>query len=164
MGLTQAQYARHRKRLGLPGATPQAVSRAIKDGRINRLEDETIDPAVADAEWAQNSLGRMTQTRGEAPETPEVDYNAARARRELANAELAELKLAEARGDLVRRDSVQRTIFDAAREVRNRLLAIPARVAPRVAGESDIVVCQQLIGDELQEALEDLVPAELRAE
>ena len=166
MGITKSAYAKRR------GVSPAAVTKALKTGRIKELPDGTIDPDEADAMWEANSKTSVAtpQTSAARPKTQaatdarQADYHEERALHEAAKRELAELRLAEERGELVRRASLRRAIFDAAREVRNRLLSIPARVAPLVAGESDIVACQKLIGDEIQEALEDLVPAELRAE
>lgn len=36
----------------MPGGTDMAVRKAIQAGRISKLPDGTIDPAVADEEWA----------------------------------------------------------------------------------------------------------------
>lgn len=155
MGLTRADYARAR------GCDESAVRRAIRDGRISVLDDGTIDPDRADAEWAANTRGRATPTR--APEGPvEVpDYAIARARREQAQAELAELKLAEERGALVRREAVRRMAFAVAREVRNRLLSTPQRLAPTLVGKSQLDI-QQAIAAELHDILEAMVPEGLR--
>ena len=52
MGISIRAYARHREAKGLPGATDAAVRKAIKAGRITKGADGTIDPALADAQWA----------------------------------------------------------------------------------------------------------------
>jgi hypothetical protein len=49
MGLSIRAYARHR------GVSHVAVKKAIDTGRINQLPDGTIDPVVADAQWAANT-------------------------------------------------------------------------------------------------------------
>ena len=49
MGLSIRAYARHR------GVSHVAVKKAIDTGRITPLPDGTIDPAVADAQWAANT-------------------------------------------------------------------------------------------------------------
>jgi hypothetical protein len=46
MGLSLRAYARHR------GVSHQAVSKAVRTGRITQLPDGTIDPERADKEWA----------------------------------------------------------------------------------------------------------------
>lgn len=46
MGLTITGYAKHR------GISQPAVSKAVKVGRITLLPDGTIDPEIADKQWA----------------------------------------------------------------------------------------------------------------
>ena len=58
--LSQRQYADHRKRSGLPGGTHQAVSKAIRDGRLSQSFTKKgrrylIDPERADEEWASST-------------------------------------------------------------------------------------------------------------
>jgi hypothetical protein len=61
--LTQAQYATHR------GCSAVAVHKAIKQGRITTFEDGTIDPEVADIQWAKNSRARVRTTPAPTPAT-----------------------------------------------------------------------------------------------
>ncbi len=60
MGLSIRAYARHR------GVSHVAVKKAIDTGRITPLPDGTIDPVVADAQWAANT----TPTRRSATDAP----------------------------------------------------------------------------------------------
>ena len=53
--LSRTEYARHRKQLGLPGVSRQAVSKAVEDGRISADANMMIDPEVADVEWVNNT-------------------------------------------------------------------------------------------------------------
>lgn len=46
MGLSITGYAKHR------GISQPAVSKAIKVGKITLLTDGTIDPELADKQWA----------------------------------------------------------------------------------------------------------------
>jgi len=168
MGLTQSAYARHR------GCSHTAVAKALAAGRINRLPDGTIDPTEADQMWGANSrlkadtpqTAAARKAEGKpapAPPSGQADYYEERAKHEAAKRALAELKLAETEGALVRRAAVSKVLFEAAREARNRLLAIPGRLAPLVAVCSDVAECGRLIADEVQQALEDLEPAEFRS-
>jgi hypothetical protein len=59
--LTQAQYATHR------GCSAVAVHKAIKQGRITTFDDGTIDPEVADIQWAKNSRARVRTTPAPTP-------------------------------------------------------------------------------------------------
>lgn len=138
MGLTQSAYARHRKAEGLRGATRQAVSLAVKEGRIRLLPDGTIDADEADAMWEANSQtpADTAQTAAARPRNKrpdaEISYNDERARKERADADLRELKLAELRGELVRRDAVELAWAEVATQTRERVLAVPDRVTPRI--------------------------------
>jgi phage terminase Nu1 subunit (DNA packaging protein) len=57
-----------------------------------------------------------------------LNYPAARALRESANAQLAELKLAVERGELVAVETVRRDWIETLTDLRTRLLAVPPRV------------------------------------
>ncbi len=66
MGLSIRAYARHR------GVSHVAVKKAIDTGRISQLPDGTIDPVVADAQWAANTTPTRRSVTAEARETPQV--------------------------------------------------------------------------------------------
>jgi hypothetical protein len=53
--MTQSEYARYRRRLGLPGGSPAAVSQAVLTGRITKEADGSIDPRRADKQWLENT-------------------------------------------------------------------------------------------------------------
>ena len=57
--VTQAEYARHRRALGLSGGTREAVRKAVKKKCIS-VCNGMIDPTVADVEWTQNIRARAT--------------------------------------------------------------------------------------------------------
>lgn len=57
MGIGVNEYARHR------GVSHPAVSKAIKLGRIKLLPDGTIDPELADKQWAA-SVSRVNKPKG----------------------------------------------------------------------------------------------------
>jgi len=66
MGLSIRAYARHR------GVSHVAVKKAIDTGRITPLPDGTIDPVVADAQWAANTTPNRRSVTGEAREVPQT--------------------------------------------------------------------------------------------
>src|SRR4029077_10697890 len=86
--LTRAAYARHR------GGSKEAVSKAIRQGRIPVGSDGRVDRAVADLAWDRNT----SPSRAGAPQAsgpPPVDLTEARTMHEYAKAQLAELELGE---------------------------------------------------------------------
>jgi hypothetical protein len=175
------EYARHRGRLGLPGATAAAVRAAIKTGRLAislTADHKKIQSATqADAEWAATTnADRVPLTGPTAPANtppsaapaPAVDGEAAppeaappvnelaaaRARREAAGAELAEIALAQKRGELVRARDMEAHMADVFLRCRTRILG----VVPRLREQDPTVTAAQLdlIDALIREALEEL--------
>lgn len=167
--LTKSAYARHR------GCDEKAVRKAIQDGRISTI-DGKIDPEVADIQWAKNTRARADSKRT-APQEPLVgidatataatapagpvsgpagnpDYNDNRARREKAEADMAEREnLREAKMVLDRQQS-ERAIFDIVRSLRDTVMAIGQRAAPKCIGLADSRDIERVITDESRRALE----------
>ena len=177
--ITQAAYARQR------GVTKQAVSAAVKAGRI-RLIDGKIDPEIADIQWARNTshehrhraLGGVdhgpgaaglaqpagsADVRTQSPDPEPRDNGSfldAKTRSEQARAELFELELAQKRGELVVADEIRRATFEKARIARDALLALAPRLAPQVAAESDVAKCHDLIMAEVRMICQELAAGE----
>lgn len=73
-----------------------------------------------------------------------------------AQADLAEIELAKANGDLMAVADWEAAASDLVASAKARLMAIPARLAPRVVGEQNQVVVQLAIEKAIREALEEL--------
>ena len=71
MGLSIRAYARHR------GVSHVAVKKAIDTGRITPLPDGTIDPVVADAQWAANTTPTRRSVADVASDKPAPQVSAA---------------------------------------------------------------------------------------
>jgi phage terminase Nu1 subunit (DNA packaging protein) len=98
---------------------------------------------------------RLAQVKRERP-TEHVDIDEAKRRKLSAEAELAEMQAAEMAGTLERTAAVEERWVDAATRVRQRLLAIPHKLAPLVAVEVEIGACAGLIEAQVYEALSEL--------
>jgi hypothetical protein len=164
-------YAKHRS------VTPAAVRKAIKTGRISTTNGK-IDPAVADIQWRSNtdeSKPRNSVTgdpggqlgRSAAPVSPTYrpgssslprtnGYAAARAVRETYEAKIRELDYKVRTGELVRADKARIAFSNAARRVRDLLLAIPERLGPVVAGLTDESEIHRVLSEEIRRACEEL--------
>ena len=70
MGLSIRAYARHR------GVSHVAVKKAIDTGRISQLPDGTIDPVVADAQWAANTTTNRRSVADAASDQPAPQVSA----------------------------------------------------------------------------------------
>lgn len=73
-----------------------------------------------------------------------------------AQANLAEMELAERAGLLVRTEDVRASAEEVLSRVRAKLLAIPNRVAGRMTGEETREQRQELLRDEVHQALAEL--------
>lgn len=83
-------------------------------------------------------------------------YDEARTRKVNAEAEIAELELKKIHAELVNADDVVQAWTDVLGSVKSRLLSIPTKAAPVVAAESNAGMCQKIVEDLIQEALEEL--------
>ena len=167
--MSQREYARSR------GLSHQAVSKAVKSGRIPTEVAGNLDPVVADAAWKANTRPRAgvkaspaeSQPRAEsvpteipdvgdghdqaASERPHATFTAARALREVYMAKRAKLEYERAEGKLVAVEEVDSLAFESARAIRDRLLALPARLAPVLFAARDISECHRLLEEAMRE-------------
>jgi len=147
--LTQAEYARRR------GISRQAVSKAVKKGRIPTVKGK-IDPSVADRELEANadpqqSVKPSSETLPAAP-----NYSNSRAIREAYLANLARLDYQKRTAALVSAEEVKVAAFNAARKVRDLLLALPDRLAPVLAGLDDPLECHRVMSEEIRRICDEL--------
>lgn len=179
-GLSIRAYARRR------GVSHTAVQKAIRGGRITRLADGSIDPAMADQQWAantdetkpRNSLsgdprrrrdpGGPSQPAGPAGKAGNgadgSGYTRARGVRENYTAGLARLDYLERIASLVRSDEVQRGFFTLVRMLRDRLQGIPDRLDAKVAVVSEQSQCHEILRVEVEAILDELQTALVREE
>mgnify|MGYP001581900846 CR=1 FL=1 len=167
-------YARYR------GVSPEAVSKAVKTGRITVDADGRIDPKKADREWSENTdpakqfnaaFGNsMHRRQHDSSKIPGADAEAAttaqssglppyaqsRAIREAYEARLAKLEYEIKIGKLVNADEVRVDAFNVARITRDRLLGIPDMVAPVLVGMNDVNEIHRLLTKEIRLACEEL--------
>ncbi len=167
-------YARHR------GVSPEAVSKAVKTGRITLGQDGKIDPKRADLEWEANTdpSKPLNSVSGNpkhrkplgSPKIPGGDVEAAgsalpggippylqsRSIREAYLARLSKLEYEEKTGKLVNIDAVRVVGFNAARQARDKLMNMPDRLAPLLAGMDDSHEIHRLLSAEIRLLCEEL--------
>lgn len=157
--LSFRSYAKHR------GVSPEAVSQAVKLGRISTIgKDRKIDPDIADKEWDANSKTNYQTVTGEKKteeKKPEIDksavmYNRSRALKEAYSAKLEQVKYQEMVGKLVSAEKVKNQAFRTGRLIRDKVLNIPDRISHELAAESDPLKITILLTRALNEALEEL--------
>jgi len=83
-------------------------------------------------------------------------YDEARTRKVTAEAEIAELELAKIQGSLVAADDVVKAWEDVLGALKAKLLSVPTKGAPILSTETETAVCQRVMEDLINEALEEL--------
>ena len=161
------------------GVSGEAVSKAVKTGRLSRSVvydakgKPSIDPEIAEVEWAAQTHPTHGGKRGQAaeeappPSTPTDEprptpsgaaatFAQSRAIKEAYLARLAKLEFEEKSGVLVKADVVKNEAFKVARLVRDAMLNIPDRVASELAADTDAFVVHRKLTLEIRKALEGL--------
>jgi hypothetical protein len=165
--MNQTEYAAHR---GVSGAY---ISKLVKLGKIPKLADGSIDPDVADAALAgaadPNKAGTAAyhaaqRANGQAetrqpplePGVPVGNFNRAKTVDAEYVAKLRELEYKERTGELIGRHSYAKGCEDAAMALGKELDGMIHRLAPVVAGESNVARCRELISAEVFRAREQI--------
>jgi len=148
-------YATHR------GISRQAVYKAIAEGRIQLVQGK-IDRTLGDREWAQNSApsAGAEPTPGEAAPAG-ASYNQVRTLHQAYRAQLARLDYEERAGRLVDAEAVRTAAFEEARWLREKLMALPARISSLLAMKSR-AECARILTLELRRALEEAAAAPVK--
>jgi phage terminase Nu1 subunit (DNA packaging protein) len=166
----------------LKGVSKGAVTAAVRTGRISAAVVEKdgkrwLDRDEALELWNRNTRpthnAKISQPDAiEAPPPRDAEglrqwvqqlpaeaipaLHESRARREHFQAELAAMQVAQGRGELVSAAEVQKEAFHCARNVRDNMLSIPARLAPELAGCTDARTVYLRLEQEITNALRAL--------
>ncbi|KPQ06188.1 MAG: hypothetical protein HLUCCA12_12120 [Rhodobacteraceae bacterium HLUCCA12] len=189
MGLSIRGYAQHRAAQGLPGTSHTAVRKAIASGRITPESDGTIDPVLADAQWAgqtdpamqrgaeahaqalearQAAMQEAVEDDGPAPRSEAGDgpnnYARAKFNREVLQGHLLSERLKREKKIVVNRAKAIALFFDMARKERDAWVGWPARVSANMAAELgvDAHTMEHVLDHYLREHLE--IIAEVKIE
>lgn len=156
--MSQRAYARRR------GVRHGAVQEAIQTGRLRESlvrgkGGVRIRPDAADEEWERNT--HPGERRGDAAPSagdfgPSSEYRHVLSVEKAAKARLAMLELSVREGRVVEAAAVERAQFDAARRVREKVLAMPDKLAKELALESDAARVRKILDRECREALNGL--------
>ena len=151
MLLSMRQYAKSRKERGLPGGSPEAVSQAVKAGRV-RLVNGQIDPAQADTQWGANTRVKTAQPKA-APEKKDpqpveriVDrpverppapgtISHAQLVKETAAARIKGLEAQRLEGKLIDRATVRAEWIEIATNIRDGVMGLKMSVCNRLPAE-----------------------------
>ena len=144
------------------GVSSARVSQIKKTGRLDGSFEKNgstlrYDKEAAIAAWNGEIPQSTSRVASKDLEIP--SFNESRAKSEFFRAEMARLDLEEKEELLCEANKVKTAAFTLARSVRDALDSIPDRVANQFAAETDSVVIQQTLQEELRKALERLTNA-----
>lgn len=163
-----AKYSR------LRGVTKEAVSKAVREGRIPSFNENgrrLIDPELADQEWQKNTNPSVANEESrqkklgvsiEEDKNNGPSYSQSRSIREAYQARLAKLSYEEKLEKLVSAEKVKVTAFTTARIVRESVLNIPNKISYQLATETDSNKIHLILTEALIEALEELAVGKLK--
>lgn len=88
--------------------------------------------------------------------TKDAEYEEARRRKIAAEAGILEIELQQRRAEVIPRDEVAQALTQAYITIKQRLRTIPDRVVPQLIAETDERLCNELLLQEIDDALLDL--------
>lgn len=121
---------------------------------LNRVQpsSKTAQALAQAAQAAQASIAMESEDQGASK--GQNSFYAAKTQREKAEARMAEMKLGEMTGQLLKRDTTERAVYDAFRSLRDHAFAAPQRAAPRLVGLADVRQIEFTIAEELRRAFD----------
>lgn len=167
--LSRTEYAASK------GWSRQYVGKLVQRGRLVLTLDGKVDVEASEQYLAMtsdparsNSLGKVPlvlahqerepafphASSGAVP-TAAPDYQKARTRLALAQAEKAESEVRKANGELVELSVVDEAAFASGRMVRDLLLGLPPKLAPELSVMTDAWDIEKHLTNEIRRALED---------
>lgn len=129
--------------------TPRRVQQLSKEGVIPKSERGRYElvPAVR---------GYINYLRERSINAGVISFDDVRVRKTTAEAEMAEIELKEKKEQLIPIEHITNTWMELIGASKQRMLAIPAKLAPIVAVEEQPAICKQIIEDQIIECLEEL--------
>lgn len=156
------------------GRSPAYVTKLRKDDRLvlrddgvvnvpeslKRMRDTAGGRLDVSERWAQLAGAEIPQPDGEeAAPAPNSPLQAAKARKELAQAEQEEMKAAQMRGDLIPREDVEAALRFVGGSIRGLLDVLPAKTAPLVAPITSLDDVEATLEDACRNVLEGFAQA-----
>lgn len=149
-----------------PNQTELAAALGMTRSSVSKLKGQgmpvdSLEAAQAWREARQNVAARKRLPSARLDDLNDLDdfdafgedRDAARTRRERAEADIAEMNAAKLRRELIRVDAVQAQLATDYATIRDALLQLPPRLAPLLAAEQDAGTVAGLLAAEIHQAL-----------
>lgn len=124
----------------------------VDEGVIDRADKSAYDLKTVVRQYIRN-LREVAAGRGGGEAQADKAFEDARFAR--LKADKAEMEMAEMRRDMIPAQEIRDAINTGVQIMRTRLLAVPAKAAPRV-GAKDTRLAESIISDEIRDALDAL--------
>ena len=136
----------------ITGIDPRRISDKLKRGELQRNEN-----GLYDLEQSMRALGISTETMEllENDNAP-INIQQMRAIKERETAYLKRLERGLAEGSLIQVDDVMKQLTPLFAGIKVRLLALPSKLAPVMANETNSAVCKSTLEGELRVVLAEL--------
>jgi hypothetical protein len=143
--------------MGMPGDDLEAA----QAWRAANISPARKKGARADKHRQPNPAQHAPANTGQGGDTdpPPEDFNAARTRREVAEANKAEMEQAEMQGKFLIKADFERHLFTAGRMLRDTLTNCSRRIGAEVAGSTNPDECEAIIDREHRAALASFAQA-----
>lgn len=132
----------------------------LSDRRIRQLEKEGVISKISRGKYnlpqAVQQYINWIKSQATAKSEEEFDLKKEKTLLTRAQRQRVELELQIMRGELHRSEDVKRVMNDMLGAFRARCLAIPSKAAPRLQGQTDLAVIQDVLKKEVYEALVEL--------
>jgi phage terminase Nu1 subunit (DNA packaging protein) len=137
------------------GISERRVQQLVKEGlpRESRGQFDFVGAVKWYTRYLHAALERKAVPTGSGDSKGYVGEREARIRQITATADLKELELAEKRGQLVAIHDVEIAMTDLVVVTKARIMAIPARLAPDLVGETSRFIVQRKLDKACREAL-----------
>jgi hypothetical protein len=153
---TQAEYARHRR------TSRQYISRLVGRG-ILVMRGKLVDVAASDAVLDDKPVDVDPQETPARPSAGNADGGAApggfaqaKTAEMIYRARLRKLEYETRSGKFLQADEVKVTWFKIARQIRDKMLALPSKLAPQLAALGDLKEIRDLLDAEITATLRAL--------
>jgi phage terminase Nu1 subunit (DNA packaging protein) len=158
--MTQAEYARYRK------VNRSYINRLAKRGVLvmrGKLIDVSASDSVLDdkpvdvlPEPEPEAFADQSGPSGDVTEARPGSFAAARTAEMIFRARLRKLEYETRSAKLIPTDEVKAVWFKQARQIRDKLLAMPAKLAPQLAAVSEPRAVRELLDSEIEAILKGL--------
>lgn len=136
------------------GVTDRQIRNLANDGMIPRLSNGSYELVPALNAYIENVKLSAKEEKTEVRK--EESLNREKLLHERAKRQKAELQVGQMRGQLHHSDTIRAVLTDMLANFKAKMLTMPVKTAPMLIGHKEIAIIQEILQDEVYEALNEL--------